>query len=335
MGEIDSKTVKSLAFKVGFDLCGITGPEPPEGLGERFQSWLQQGYHGEMDWLERNADIRSDPRKFDCEVLSIVMLGLNYYQPDSDTVLPGNGRVSKYARGRDYHKIIGGKLKRLEWLLRKEAGSHTNLQLKWWVDYGPFAERAFAEKAGLGFVGKNSLLISRRFGSWLFLAELVTNLELEPDDPHAVNHGRCGKCRLCIDACPTGAIVDDGVIDARRCISYLTIERPAEIPDELASRMGDRIFGCDTCQDVCPHNGRAVLTSHGDLLPRKGVGEFVEVRRVLSLTSREQFLELTEGTPLTRPRLKGLQRNARIVLQNEGKPDSDGENSIDSAGKRR
>ena len=331
--KVTADNVKALAFRVGFDLCGITTPEPPSELDERFRSWLDRGYHGEMAWLERNAELRTDPRKLDIDARSVIMLALNYYQPDNEMLPAGHGRVSRYARGRDYHKVIGNMIRRLVRLLCKESGA-TPDDFKWWVDYGPFAERAFAEKAGLGFIGKNGLLISRQFGSWLFLAEIVTTLELEPDDQHAINHGRCGTCRRCIEACPTGAIVADGVVDARRCISYLTIEKPTHIPPDLAARMGDMIFGCDVCQQVCPHNGRAVLTKKRDLTAARGVGESLDAHRVLALTGLEQFLELTAGTPLTRPKLDGLQRNARIVLENRARVASDGQNSFDSPGKK-
>ncbi len=161
------------------------------------------------------------------------------------------------------------------------------------------------------------MLINRQFGSWIFLAELITDLELEPDDPDAINHGRCGTCRLCIEACPTGAIVDDGVVDSNSCISYLTVERPSMIANELASKMGDLVFGCDICQEVCPHNGRAKLTTHDELMSNSGVGEWLDLERVFSLESPDDFMALTAGTPLTRPKLEGLKRNAEIVRLNQ------------------
>lgn len=229
--------------------------------------------------------------------------------------------MSRYARGKDYHKVIAKKTKALIRCLR-ETTSEEQARFRWFVDYGPMLERAFAEKAGLGYIGKNGMLISRQFGSWIFLSEILTDLEFEFDDQHAVNHGRCGTCRLCVDACPTRAIIADQVVDATKCISYLTIERPTEIPKVLAEQMESLIFGCDICQEVCPHNGRAVVTKHEEFLPPNGVGEFLDANRVLSLQSREEFLRLAAGTPLTRPKLDGLKRNAQVVLTNQAKLDT-------------
>ncbi|MDF1545944.1 MAG: tRNA epoxyqueuosine(34) reductase QueG, partial [bacterium] len=313
---MNSERIKQIAFDAGFDLCGITSPDRIEEAASRFSGWLSEGHNGEMDWLGKNQARRVDPSQLMPNVKSIIMLGLNYYQADTKEVPEGHGRISRYARGRDYHKIIKKMTERLIYKLDEEIAvrqgrvADLSRRYKWWVDYGPFLERSYGAMAGLGFIGKNSMLINRKFGSWFFLSEIVTTLELEPDDPTAVNHGRCGKCTRCIDACPTGAIVSDGVVDSRRCISYLTIERPSHISTEFSRNMGARAFGCDICQEVCPHNGRAVETSHRELLPDRGVGEFLDARLVLKMQTREEFLKLTAGTPLTRPRLENLQRNA-------------------------
>lgn len=316
---ITSNDIKQLAQRAGFDLCGITDGHVVSEAVERFHWWLEQDYHAGMEWLERNVDRRTDPNQLDIPVRSIIMLGLNYFQPNAEPTPIGHGRVSRCARGRDYHKVIESMVRRLIRLIHARFPDAAKAQLKWWVDYGPFLERTYGARAGLGYLARNGLLINRLFGSWFFLAEIVTDLELEPDDPRAINHGRCGKCRLCIDACPTGAIVGDGIVDSNRCISYLTIERPETIPTELASRIGSLIFGCDICQEVCPHNGRAKITTHRELTSAKGVGEFVDIQEVLELRSREDFLTLTAGTGLTRPGLEGLQTNARIVLDNSRK----------------
>jgi len=316
---LTSEDIKRLAYEAGFDLCGITSAEALPEAAARFEQWLQNDLHGEMDYLARDPARRADPAQLLDHAQSVIVLGLNYYQTNAREQVPdGFGRVSRYARGRDYHKIIERMCKDLIRRIENECGQNQH-QFRWFVDFGPVLERAFAEKAGLGFIGKNGMLISRQFGSWLFLAEIITDMNLDPDNPATVNHCRCGKCRLCIDACPTGAIVSDRIVDARRCISYLTIERPSAIPDNLARQMDSLIFGCDICQEVCPHNGRAVPTTHTELLPPNGVGELLDARRVLSLTSREAFLELTAGTPLTRPRLEGLRRNAEIVLKNQAR----------------
>ena len=315
---MNSNTVKQLAFEAGFDLCGIVAAGKLDIDADRFASWLNNGFHGAMAYLADRPERRSNPELLLKDARSIIVLGLNYYQSDTKDTPSGHGRVSRYARGRDYHKVIERRsrelIRRLETSTEIDAGA----EFKWFVDFGPMLERAYAQKAGLGYIGRNSMLINRTYGSWIFLSEILTNLDLEPDDPKAVKHGTCGTCTRCIDACPTGAIVADRTIDARRCISYLTIERPIEIPQELADKMGDRIFGCDICQDVCPHNQqRSKLTKHNELLANSGVGEFLDTKSVLAVHTREGFLKLTAGTPLTRPKLEGLQRNASIVVQNE------------------
>ena len=315
--KLTATVVTDLAKQAGFDLCGVTSPDVIPEARERFRGWLDAGYQGEMAWLAEKFDLRSQPKLLADEVRSVIMLGINYYRPNSRPTPDGFGRVSRYARGRDYHKVIAGKARHLLTLMEEKLKGTTEPQFKWWVDFGPFLERSYAVKAGLGYIGKNSMLINKDYGSWVFLAEIVTDLELVPVNATAVNHGRCGSCRACIDACPTGAIIDEGVVDSRRCISYLTIERPTEIPEELQHKMGDWVFGCDVCQDVCPHNGRSLWTVHEDFHPDRGVGEFLDLAGVCKMTTREEFLELTAGTPLTRPRLENLQRNARIIQENQ------------------
>lgn len=313
-----SDYIKRLAFEAGFDLCGITTPEVIPHAKKAYENWIEIEYHGELDYMAKNIERRTDPSNVLPGVKSIIMLGLNYFQLDSERTPPRHGRVSKYARGRDYHKVIAKKTKAFIAAVEEYVESEVEPEFRWFVDYGPMLERAYAEKAGLGYVGKNAMLINRQFGSWIFLSEVITSLELTPDDGSLVDHGQCGKCRACIVQCPTGAIVADRTIDARKCISYLTIERPSEISEELQRQMGDRIFGCDICQQVCPHNDRrSKSTRHPEFAAENGVGEFLDARKILRMETREEFLRLTAGTPLTRPKLDGLQRNARIVLKNE------------------
>ena len=325
MIKFESQRIKELAFSSGFDLCGITTLEIIPEAKTSYLKWLAKNYHGEMEWLNRNVERRTDPSLLLENGKSIIMLGINYYQPNSDEIPKDYGRVSRYARGRDYHKVIKKKTENLIYKIMsiiepgldvkdKELQDKSRKYFRWFVDYGPFVERSYAAKAGLGFIGKNGMLINRQFGSWIFLAEIITSLEIDIDDELKVNHGRCGECTKCIDACPTGAIIEDGVLDATKCISYLTIEKPSNIPEKLKPKMDNLIFGCDICQEVCPHNGRAIETTHKEFMPDKGVGEFLNAKTILKLQSREDFLKITAGTPLVRPKLENLQRNAKIVL---------------------
>ena len=313
---ITSSTIKQLAYNSGFDLCGIVSPDIIPQARERLEKWLLQSFHGEMDYMAKEPDRRSNPGQVMPGVRSIIMLGLNYYQKDSEQVPGRHGRVSKYARGKDYHKVISKRTKSLIKAIRSEMGDLGDEDFRWYVDYGPMLERDYAAKAGLGYIGRNSMLINKDFGSWIFLSEILTSLELVPDNPYGVDHGDCGSCQMCLVTCPTGAIIEEGVVDATKCISYLTIERPSEISESLAKKIGDRLFGCDICQDVCPKNKKSKVTSHEEFL-RGGVGEFVNALDILKINDNEDFLDFVAGTPLTRPKLEGLKRNAEMVLSNE------------------
>ncbi|MFZ5980736.1 MAG: tRNA epoxyqueuosine(34) reductase QueG [Candidatus Zixiibacteriota bacterium] len=316
---ITSERVKQLAYDAGFELCGITKPDVIPEAKEAYVAWLQKKYHADMVYLARDTERRTDPKQVLPEAKSLIVLGLNYYQPNSETVPENHGRISRYARGKDYHDVIEKMTESLIEKIKVEVTNNSEPSFRCFVDYGPLLERSYAVKAGLGYLGKNCSLINKKYGSWFFLAEIITSLELEPDQVWSGEHGKCGTCRRCIDACPTGAIVADGVIDARRCLSYLTIEKPSAISSEIADKMGDLIFGCDICQEVCPRNKKAVTTTHPDLLSEAGTGEFLDAKKVLALRDEAAFKKLTEGTSLKRPKLEGFRINAEIVLKNQSK----------------
>ncbi|MBP0012238.1 MAG: tRNA epoxyqueuosine(34) reductase QueG [Roseofilum sp. SBFL] len=248
---LTSEKVKEKAIDLGFSQVGIAvldraiAQQAAQGL----QNWLAQGYHADMDWMANPK--RQDIRVAFPQVASIISLSLNYYTPYSQPQASEYGKISRYAWGRDYHRVIGKKLKVFTaWL--QEQGQ--DIQLKAYVDTGPVQDKLWAETAGLGWVGKNGNLITRRFGSWVFLAEILTNLTLEPDKPHTEH---CGTCVRCIQACPTGAIAKPFVVDANRCIAYHTIEnRAEELPEAIAKHLNGWVAGCDICQDVCPWNQR-------------------------------------------------------------------------------
>jgi len=268
-----------------------------------------------MDYLRRHLDAKRDPRSLLPSCQSIIAVGLNYNQPNP--ISANRPRIARYALGRDYHKVIRGKLKRLgEWL----GQEHANVEQRICVDSAPLMERDFALLTGLGWYGKNTMLINSQRGSWFLLGFLLTNLSIDSDTPAI---GNCGKCRACIDACPTGAIVhEDGrwQVDARRCISYLTIEHRGEIEGGLQARMGGWTFGCDICQEVCPFNRprpsqplRAVQTQEKDFL---AVREWPGLQQ-LRVIEQQDWDRLTQGSPVRRAGIEGLRRNASVNLVDE------------------
>lgn len=301
--------LKQQALALGFDLCGIAPAVAPTTLAE-FQHWIDRGFAGEMTYLPRRAAAYASPDHVLTGVRSVVMLAMNYRTADPAPTQPGQGRIARYAWGTaDYHDLLRGRLRQLaDWLHTTCPGCRT----RGVVDTAPLLERDYARLAGLGWFGKNTMLIHKRLGSWLFLAGLLTDLELPPDAPHTTAH--CGTCTRCLDACPTDAFPEPYVLDATRCISYLTIEHRGPIPEELQSEIGDWLFGCDVCNEVCPWNAKAPRSTEPAFQPQQHLHP-ADAREFLTLTSVE-FQTRYGDTPLARPGLDGLRRNAQIVLQN-------------------
>ncbi|MCH9031483.1 MAG: tRNA epoxyqueuosine(34) reductase QueG [candidate division Zixibacteria bacterium] len=313
--ELDSQRIKSYAKKAGFDLCGITSAEVIPEARNRLLKWLERSLEGEMDYMRKDPERRSDPSLSLPGAMSVIVLALNYFQPDTEVAKPESGLVAKYARGKDYHKVTE---KKIEALLRMISEDYSDLDtrdmFKWFVDYGPALERSYAARAGMGYLGKNSMLITPEFGSWVLLSMIITKLELEPDKNRESEQATCGVCQRCITNCPTHAIIAPGVIDSNKCISYLTIEKRGPFVLETQSNLHSRVFGCDICQDVCPHNYDSIRTAHEEFTDSSGVGEFVDLKTIVRMESRKEFLDWCAGTPLTRPKLEGIKRNAATIL---------------------
>ncbi len=302
------------AERQGFGLFGVTPADPLAGAGF-YARWLALGFAGRMSWLERNVESRADPRQRVPGARSVICLGMHYDPPaaaQEPEPAPGRprGRIARYARGDDYHGLIESRLKGLWEALRVRAGAGEG---RWSVDTAPVLERELAARAGLGWWGKNTCLINRRGGSYFFLAEIVTTLELTFDEPE-VDH--CGSCTLCLEACPTGAFPEPYVLDARRCISYLTIELKEAIPRDLRDGVGDWVLGCDICQEVCPWNRRAEATEEEAFHPRPGLDP-VDLVELLDM-DREAFNERFRRNPAKRPKRRGMLRNAAVGLGNAG-----------------
>lgn len=304
--------VKDLARTCGFDLAGIAAAEPAEDR-DRYHAWVAAGRAGEMRYLtDRRAAVRDDPRQLLPAARSIVCVGKVYQTPWPYSTRYSDaerGWISRYAWGSDYHDEMRHGLERLSALIVERAG--TPVESKICVDTAPLLERSYARMAGLGWIGKNTCLISQRLGSWIFLGELLLSIALEPDNPPP---DRCGTCTRCIDACPTGAIPEPYTLDARLCISYLTIELRGVWPEEMRDAAGAHVFGCDICQDVCPWNRRAAVTEDPAFAPR----HYAPLLEELASLSHEQFREMFRGTPVTRARYSGFLRNVAIAMGNSG-----------------
>ena len=304
----DGQRIKAQAYALGFDLAGVTRLGPA-GTFPSFERWLSQGLAGEMAWLRRDAALRRDTRLPHRGARSAIVVALDYGGRQAP------GTLARYARGRDYHMVMKDRLRSLLQWLEAEAG--TRVSGRPYVDTAPILERDLARQAGLGWFGKNTLLIHPRRGSFLFLGALFVDLELEPDPPFAEEH--CGTCRRCIDACPTAAIGEEGVLDATRCISYLTIEKRGTIPVEWRRSIGTLVYGCDICQDVCPWNVRFASEARDPELTTgslEGSPDPVELLRMDSVGFQRRF----GGTAVTRAGRQGLSRNAAVALGNRGEP---------------
>jgi epoxyqueuosine reductase len=308
---VNAKTVKLAARECGFELAGVAPAEPPPDF-ERYQTWVQRGMAGEMRYLtDRRSELRRDPRNLLPTARSVICVG-KLYNTHPEVKDPP---ISRYAwGGRDYHDVLRDGLERMvARLIAIEPGIEP-FDWKICVDTAPLLERTYARLAGLGWIGKNTCLIHEPLGSWFFLGELLVSLELEPDVPPP---DRCGTCSRCIDACPTQAIVpssDGWTVDSRLCISYLTIELRGPIPEELHPGVGTHVFGCDICQDVCPWNSRAPVTSDAAFEPRD-IPPLDELARMTEV----EYREFSSGTPLARPKHAGFQRNVEVALREHAK----------------
>jgi epoxyqueuosine reductase len=301
--------IKAQAYGLGFDLVGIARLGPAETAGA-FDEWLARGYAGEMDYMPRTAEKRRDSRSPLPTAKSAIVVGLDYGGREA------SGPVARYARGDDYHDVLLARLRLLH--ARVDAIVGASVPGKAYVDTGPILERDLARRAGLGWFGKNTMLINPKRGSFFFLGELLLDLELEPDAPFASDH--CGTCRRCIDACPTGAIVEERVLDSNQCISYLTIEIKGEIPAEWQAAVGERVYGCDVCQEVCPFNHKfAKPLCEPAFAPRPVLrnAEAGTLARTLLSMSPDEFAAVFKGSPMKRAKLRGLKRNSAVVLANQ------------------
>ena len=318
------QSIRAHALKLGFDDCRFTSAAAPDNAGQ-FQNWLAQKNYGEMAWLERNAAKRLDPQKVLPGAKSVICLAASYWSRDEgrgtsagdhacsstlDSRL-STGVVARYARFDDYHDVLGEKLKSLSSFIDALTAGHA--RSLWYLDTGPVLERDFAQRAGIGFAGKHTNLISRRAGNWIFLGEILTTLDLEPDAPEK-NH--CGKCTRCITACPTDAITAPFQLDARRCISYLTIELKGPIPLEFRRAIGNRIYGCDDCLAVCPWNRFA---REGSLM-KSHLRKDLEQPDLLELLQLDEaaFKSRFAGSPILRTKRRGFLRNVCVALGNVG-----------------
>jgi epoxyqueuosine reductase len=300
--------LKQQALREGFNKVGVVRAERLDAEAPRLKEWLARGYHGEMSWMARDVEKRLNPLEIFPPARSIVVVALNYYTPEQHEENSNTGKVSRYAWGDDYHDVLQTKLESLLAWIRERVPEAAG---KVCVDIQPVMDKAWAVRAGIGWLGKHTNVITQEFGSWVFIGELLLNLELEADAEFAEDH--CGTCTLCIDACPTQAITEPYVVDSNRCISYATIElRTPELPASIQEELSGWLYGCDICQDVCPWNRFQAPTEEARFAPREG-NVNTDLSQVLELTP-ETYATRFRGSAMKRTKLIGLQRNARALL---------------------
>ncbi|MBI5414796.1 tRNA epoxyqueuosine(34) reductase QueG [Candidatus Peregrinibacteria bacterium] len=333
--------VEKKAQEIGFSEIGFSGISDISDMGEHLENWLQNGFHGDMEYMERTKNVRKDPRGFLPNVKSVIVRTVGYYHDRmkarprgrafrDDDGIGGNAIIARYAAGRDYHKVIKKMLFELQEFIRAEYFPKSNeSDFRLSLDAHPVMEKVWAEKAKLGFLGKNSCLITQKSGSWVLIGCIFTTVEIPRDDRKSSGPDfsklNCGNCTRCTHACPTGAIVRPGLIDARKCIPYLTIENKGGIPVELREKIGNRIFGCDICQEVCPYNIPRQGKSPEDerllknpMMEKEIAGTQILISEILEMDSDEKFLKRFAGSPLMRAKRRGMIRNACIVAGNSG-----------------
>jgi len=304
-----SRLIKERAFSEGFEKVGIVPAQALNDERNRLTQWLSRGYHGEMAWMARDPEMRTDPRKLFPAARSVVVVAKNYYTPAKHSDDPATGKVSRYAWGDDYHEVVGTKLRSLLAGIKEEF---PQTEGKVCVDIQPMMDKVWAARAGLGWIGKHTNLITHEYGSWVFIGELLLNIDLEYDNELVADH--CGSCTLCIDACPTNAITEPYLLDSNKCISYATIElREEELPRDVAENLEGWFYGCDICQDVCPWNRFEQITDEPPFQPREG-NVNAHLKEILELTP-DSYSARFRGSSMKRAKLSGLHRNARALLE--------------------
>jgi epoxyqueuosine reductase len=312
-----TQSIKEKALEIGFDLVGIS---PVDSFPENqfYKEWLARGFAGEMKYMEREPQKRENIKNVLPEAKSVICCGLNYntdYPYSIDETDKTKGWISRYAWGEDYHGTVQNKLSLLLGFIKEITPE--DLKARLYVDTGPVLDRVYGKYSGIGWFGKNTCLINQKIGSWIFIGEIITSLELDYDSPVP---DRCGTCTRCIDACPTGALLDPYVLDARLCISYLTIELREKIPFQLRDKVGNNIYGCDICQDVCPWNRKAKVTHEPRFQPREGLYN-PGLSSIFTRLTEEDFRMMFKGSPVKRAKRKGLLRNVLIAMGNSGDRD--------------